>query len=76
MASSQILLHNHFLDLHIVAVDEAEHVDTSGAIDADIGAAIDALALHDATHDVDHLQLGVAFVVDDEATVAEESEGL
>ena len=74
MASSQTLLHDHLLDLHVVAVDEAQHVDTRSGVHVHIGAAVDALALHDAARDVDHLQGGGTIVVDDEATIAEEGE--
>ena len=70
------LSHHHLLDLHVVAIDEAEHVDALGSVDVDVGAAVDAFALHDAAVDVDHLQGGVAFVVDDEAAVAVEGEGV
>ena len=66
--------HHDLLDLHIVSVHEAEHVDALGGVDVDVGAAVDAFALEDAAVDVDHLQGGVAFVVDDEAAVAIEGE--
>ena len=68
------LSHDHLLDLHVVAVDEAQHVDTRSGVHVHVGATVDALALQDAACDVDHLQRGVAFVVDDEAAVAEEGE--
>ena len=74
MASSQTLLHDHLLDLHVVAVDEAQHVDTRSGVHVDVGAAVDAFAAEDAACDVDHLQGGGAIVVDDEAAIAEEGE--
>ena len=52
------LSHHHLLDLHVVAIDEAEHVDALGGVDVDVGAAVDAFALEDAAVDVDHLQGG------------------
>ena len=62
------------MDLHVVAVDEAEHVDTRSSLNADAGGAVDVFALHDATSHVDQLQHGVAFVADDDFAVAEEGE--
>ena len=49
------LLHHDFLYLHLIAVDETEHVDARSGVHADTGAAIDAFALQDAACDVDHL---------------------
>ncbi len=49
------LSHNHLLDFHVVAVDQAQHVDTGGLVEADGGVAVDGLAADDAAGDVDHL---------------------
>ena len=39
MANSLYSLHDHLLDLDVVAVDEADHVDACGGLDVDVGAA-------------------------------------
>ena len=61
---------------HVVAVDEAEHVDAGCGVDADAGAAVDGLAAEDASGDVDHLEGSLTVVVDDEVAVAEEGEAV
>ena len=68
--------YHNLLSLHILAVDEAEHVNTRSGIDVDIGAAVDGFGTQDAACDVNHLQRGVAFVVDDPTAVAVESEDI
>ena len=62
MALSHFSSHDHLLDLHVGPVDEAQHIDTRSGVDVDVGAAVDAFALQDAAHHVDHLQRGLAFV--------------
>ncbi len=64
------------MDLHVVAVEEADHVDTVSGVEVDAGGAADGFAHDDAACDVDDLEGGVAFVVDDEAAVAEEGEAV
>ena len=64
------------MDLGVVAVDEADHVDAGCAVDVDAGAAVDVLAAEDAAVDVDDLDGGLTLVVDDEVAVAEEGEGV
>ena len=62
------------MDLHVVAIDEADHVDARSGVDVEVGAAVDAFAADDAAVDIHHLNVSVAFVVDDEAAVAIEGE--
>ena len=64
------------MDFHVVAVDQAQHVDAGGLVEADGGVAVDGLAADDAAGDVDHLQGGVAGVADGPAAAVEEGEGL
>lgn len=67
--------HDNLLRLHVVAVDEANHVNARCGIDGLADAAVDGLAAEDASVDVDDLKGGFALVGDNPVAVAEESEG-
>ena len=69
-------LHHDLLNLDLVAVDESEHVDARGDVDGLGGGAGDAFAAEHATEGVDHLEGGLAVVVDDPHAVVEEGEGV
>lgn len=62
------------LHFHVVALDEAEHVDTVGGLEIQVVCAFNLSAAHDATGDVHHLKDGLAVVADDPAAVAIERE--
>ena len=65
------------MGLHVLAVDEAEHVDARAEVGgADGGVAADGLAAQDATGEVNHLQGGFADVADDPFAAVEEGERL
>jgi len=56
--SLMVLSDYNLLDLHAVAVNQAQHVDTGSDVDMDAGAASDGLVVEDAASDVNHLQHG------------------
>lgn len=60
--------------LHIVAVDQPQHVHAVGGIEALAEGAVDGFAADDTAGDVDHLQGGFTLVVDDDLTVENEGE--
>ena len=62
------------MGLHVVVVDEAEHVNAFGGVDVDISAAVDGLSADDAAVDVDHLDNGITFVANDPIVIVKESE--
>ena len=67
--------HHDLLCLHVVAVDEANHVNSRGSVDGLADAAVDGLTAEDATVEVNHLQGGTTFVADDPATVVVKCKG-
>ena len=68
--------HHDLLCLHVVAVDETQHVNARRSVDGLADAAIDGLAAEDASVDINHLQDGLAIVADDPVAVAEEREAV
>lgn len=68
------LTNHHFLHFHIVAVDEAEHVNASGGLEVQAVAAFNLLVAHDVAGDVNNLQGGLAVVVDNPVAVVLEDE--
>ena len=64
------------MHFHVVAVDEAEHVDAGGLVEVDGGVAVDGLAADEASHDVDDLQGGFTQVADGPVGAVEVGEGL
>lgn len=46
---------HHLLHLHVVAIDEAEHVDAGGLVEMDFGIAVESLAIEHTAHHIDHL---------------------
>ncbi len=69
-----VLFDYYLLSLDIVAVDEAEHIDTRCGVHLDGGVAVEGLVADDAARHVDDMQLGVAFVVDDPFATVEVGE--
>ena len=67
--------HHDLLRLHVVAVDEANHVNARRSVDSLADAAVDSLAAEDAAVEVNHLQGGLALVAHDPATVAVKCKG-
>ena len=70
------LSHHNLLGLHVVAVDEAEHVDTGSGLYGLAARATDALAAQDAARNVNHLQGGIAIVADHPVAVAVEGKSV
>ena len=70
------LLDDHFLHLHVVAADKADHVNARSGIDAHAMAAFNLFALQDAASHINDLHDGFAVVVDDPVAVAEEDEAV
>lgn len=56
MVSQLLLFDDHFLNLHVVAVDEAEHVDARSKVNVHGVATADFFAAQDATVDINHLE--------------------
>ena len=50
---------NHLLHFYIIVVDQTQHVDACGLVEADFGVAVEGLAFEYASHDVNHLQRGL-----------------
>ena len=59
-----------------VAVQEAEHIDTSRDIEGFAARTVDSLAAQDASREVNDLQGGLAVVADDELAIAKEGEAV
>ena len=59
------LSHNDLLCSDIVALDEAEHVDTSFGVDSLAVVAAEGLTADDTSGDIDHLQGSGAFDAED-----------
>ena len=70
------LLDDNLLRLHVVAVDEANHVNARCGIDGLADTAVDGLAAEDASVDINYLQGSAAFVADKPASIAIESKGI
>ena len=70
------LFHHNLLDFHVVAVDEAEHVDARSGFETLAAATIDLLVAEEMSVDIHNLQGSLAIVVDDPVAVAEEREGV
>ena len=63
------LFHHNLLHFHILAVDEAEQVDSRSGFDLLGAVAVDFFAAQDAAVDINHLENGIAFVADDPAAI-------
>ena len=53
--TSVFLLHHNLLGLDVVAVDEAEHIDSGGGVDLGGGVAVDGLGAEHAAGHIDNL---------------------
>ena len=74
LTTSVFLLHHNLLGLDVVAVDEAEHIDSGGGVDLGGGVAVDGLGAEHAAGHIDNLQGGFTFVVDGPIVTIEEGE--
>lgn len=69
-------MNDHLLYLHLVTVNKAEHIDAWHLVEADLGVTAEGFAIEYTPHHADDLQGGLAFVQDDEFSIAEERKGL
>ena len=69
---------HHLLHLHVVALDEADHVDARGTADLHLVAAAEGLATDDVAKHVNHLDSGLTFDAEDAevADSVDEAEGV
>ncbi len=61
---------DHLLDLHVVAVDESDHVDARSVVDLALIAATEGLAADDVAEDVNHLDGGLTLDAKDAEVAA------